>query len=279
MPDSGPVVLIGYLAVSPQAERPGVLSPFLMRVAQLHREREFPFTLFVRGKLIEPLQADFQRVRDLCGELVDFEQAAWDGRPLKTVCRENHRGVKVVPAGDVEACMAGIARTMDAMDRVLGERPPGLAAPLGYYRGLSDRPDLLYRLHALGVRFVRSWTRNARDWSPVPFETQPFFYEPQGFAEMLEIPGQGEFAIEECEAGLRRNGERFLHHVQKDLDYVTAKKLTWSLVQHDWCAMMDDPEMRITASVLDHIRQRDIEPLTHRGLYERVRAQGKQTTD
>jgi len=265
--ETQPTLLFGYMLTSSDRERPGVPGPFLMRVAGLHREMGVPFTLFVQGSLLEPYQADLQRVRDLCKELVDFQQCTFSGLPLKTVCQENHNGAKVFPAAPPDECCDDIARAMDLMERTLGTRPIGLAGPLGYYRGLSDRPDLLYRLYGLGVRFVRAYTRNARDWAPVPFEVQPFFYKAQGFDDILEIPGQGEIAIEECETIARKDLKRYIQQVCKDIDYVAAKYFTWALVQHDWCAVLNDPKMSCTHAILDHAAERGFSMLTHNAFY------------
>jgi len=273
MNDTSPTLLFGYMVNSSDRIRPGVLGPFLMQAARLHQEMGVPCTFFIRGELITPYLADFQRLRDTCGELADLQQCTWSGVPLKTVCQENHAGTRVFEAPPPEVALDEVARTSDEMERLLGVRPIGLAGPLGYYRGLSDRPDLLYRLSAIGIRLLRTYTRNARDWSPVPFEVQPFTYEAQGYADMLEIPGQGETAIEECEEALRRNPQRYLRHVKRDLDYVAAKGLVWSAVQHDWCTILDDPEMHITRAVLVYARERGFRFLTHRAFFEeRIRS-------
>jgi len=268
MTESQPTLLFGYMVVSSDSTRRGVPGPFLMRAARLHREMNVPCTFFIRGELVRPYQADLQRLRDLCGETADLQQCTFSGLPLKTVCQENHAGTRVFEAPPPEASCDDVARAADAMERLLGERPIGLAGPLGYYRGLADRPDLLYRLSALGVRFLRTYTRNARDWGPLSFEVQPFTYAPQGFADMLELPGQGGTAIEECEAALRRSPERYLRHMKRDLDYVAAKGLVWSAVQHDWCAIQDDPEMHITRAILEYARERNFRLLTHRAFFE-----------
>jgi hypothetical protein len=264
-------ILFGYHATSCEQTRPGVLKAFLARVGELHAEADVPFTLFVQGDLVERNRDALLRVRDLCGDLVDFQQATYTGLALKTVCQNNHRGTEVFFGGCLEACCDDVARASDAMEEVLGVRPIGLAGPLGYYRGLSDRPDILYRLRGLGIQFLRTYTRNARDWVPVPFEEQPFFYDAQGFDDMLEIPGQGELTVAATEEMAHIDAARFVKIVKKDIDYVAVRNLIWSFVQHDFCAIQDDPTMANTRAIIDHARECGLPIMSHNAYYGSLR--------
>jgi len=271
MSDSPHLLLFGYEVTSSDKSRPGVPGPFLMQAARLHAELDIPCTFFVRGELLGPYQADFQRARDLLGDLADFEQATWSGALLKTICQQNHQGVQVFPAPPLETCCDEIARTSETMLRTLGIQPTGLAAPLGAYRGLSDRPDILHRLAALGINFLRSHTRNFRDWYPLAFEVQPYRYAPQGVPQILEIPGQGwpDHILRETLG--RDDPDRYVRQVKKDLDYVAAKGLVWSFVQQDWTSIADDPEMRRTRLILEYARERGFKMQTHRAFAEAFR--------
>ena len=59
------------------------------------------------------------------------------------------------------------------------------------------------------------------------------------------------------------NTDAYIRHMCKDLDYVAAKKLTWSCIQHDWSAVQTDPEMRATRAILEHARKLDFKVQTH----------------
>ena len=260
--------LHGYHIEVSESTQPGVIETFLRAAGQLHREMQVPCTLFVRGRVLEQHTDEFRRLRDECGHLLDLQQYTYSGLPLKTVCQENHQGVKLFRGGSPEACRVDVARASDLMESILGVRPIGLAGPLGYYRGLCDRPDMLEILSQLGIRFTRAYTRNARDWSPVSFEMQPFRYEAQGFPDMLEIPGQGwsDSLLREALGGGER--ERYIGHIRKDLDYVAAKELTWSFVQQDGASVRGDPQMSATRAILEHARKRGFRMLTHHAYYE-----------
>lgn len=260
--------LPGYSIESPEVEHPGIALRCLRLAASVHRELEAPCTVFVRGRILEANEDAFRRLRDGYGDLLDFQQGTNSGVPLKTVCQANEHGVKLFRGGSVDECREDVGRASDIMERVLGVRPIGLAGPLGYYRGLSDRPDLLEVLHELGVRFTRTFTRNARDWSPLSFETQPFAYDAQGFSDMIEIPGQGWPDVVLKEALRRQGAGGFVAHIRKDLDYVAAKKLTWSFVQTDRTCLLDDTEMAATRAVIEHARRLGFRMQTHAAHYQ-----------
>lgn len=260
--------LPAYLMTSSDWNHQGIVSAFLNAAVALHREMNYPCTFFVRGEMLEAHAGDFQRARDEMGELGDFQQATYSSLPLKTVCLQGPHDTSVYPAGTLRQCADDLARASDVMERVLGQRPVGLAGPLGYYRGLSDRPDLLEMLAGLGIRFTRSYTRNSRDAHPLAFETQPFTYAAQGFKEIVEIPGQGwpDSVLRE-EIGFE-NVDAYVKQVCKDLDYVSAKGLVWSYAQQDWSALLPQNDMRAMRLVLEHASKLGFKVITHRAFAE-----------
>lgn len=263
-----PAFLPAYLLASSEWNHPGAASTLLREASRLHREMHAPCTFFVRGQLLESNADDFRRARDELAELGDFQQCTYSCLPLKTVCQEGPKGLSIYPAGTPRQCRDDIARASDLMEKTLGARPVGVAGPLGYFRGLSDRPDLLEILDTLGIRFTRSWTRNARDTHPLAFETQPFRYEAQGFPTIVEIPGQGwpDDVLREA-LGLAKV-DQYVRHVSKDLDYAAAKGLTWSYAQQDWCSLTPENDMRAMRLILEHAAAAGFRLMTHRAYAE-----------
>jgi len=260
--------LLGYNVESCDKTRPGALGAFLRAASALHRDMRVPCTFFVRGRSLETHADAFRRAQDESGALIDFQQYTYSGLPLKTICQENHEGIKVIRGLNAEQCRESLSRTSELMQSALGVRPVGLGGPLGYYRGLADRLDILEVMEELGLRFVRSYTRNAHDWSPLAFEAQPFVYDEQGFSRILEIPGQGWPDNLLRETLGYANRERYVNHVKKDLDYVAAKGLVWSYVQYDWSAVIEDPDMTATRAILEYARELGFETMTHRAYWE-----------
>jgi peptidoglycan/xylan/chitin deacetylase (PgdA/CDA1 family) len=269
--------LLGYNLESSDWSRPGVTAAFLQAAVPLHLELRVPCTFFVRGQAIEDHAEEFRRARDLAGDLVDFQQYTYSALPLKTICQEDAKGRAVMLGGSFALCRDDVARAGDVMERVLGARPVGLCAPLGAYRGLADRPDLLEMLARQGIRFLRSYTRNARDAHPVPFEVQPFRYDAQGFPDLVEIPGQGwpDHLLREA-LGFGPS-ERCLQHLRKDLDYVATRKLTWSFIQHDWSSLRDDPAMLSTRRLLEQVVALGFAARTHAAFHREFIAAEKAT--
>jgi len=256
-------LLPAYFIESFDDSRPGIVERFLGAMSNLHSAMRLPCTCFVLGRALVQHPDAFRRAHESAGEWIDFQQYTFSGIPLKTVCQQNHQGVKLFRGASLDDCREDIARASEIMEHVLGARPVGLAGPLGYYRGLSDQPDVLAILDELGIRFTRTYTRNARDWSPVAFEVQPFRYDVQGYPQILEIPGQGwpDRILRETIAG--KDPSRYVAHLKKDLNYVATKELVWSFSQSDWSCMVHDPEMTGSREILEYARELGFEIMSH----------------
>ena len=264
-----PTFLLGYNVEPCDRTSPCTIEEFLKSVSRLHRELRLPYTFFVCGRSLERHADAFRRIQDECGDLIDFQQYTYAGLPIKTVCQQNHEGTRVFRGLTAEQCYDSVSRTSALMEKHLAVKPVGLGAPMGYYRGLSDRPEILEVLEKSGIRFVRSYARNAQDWSPLAFEVQPFLYEDQRFPNILEIPGQGwPDALLRATLG-SENLQAYIAHVKKDLDYVCAKNLIWSYVQYAWSSIRDDADMMATRAILTYAGENGFEMLTHRQYWER----------
>jgi hypothetical protein len=114
---------------------------------------------------------------------------------------------------------------------------------------------------------MRSWGRNDRDWQPVPLDVQPFFYDAQGFPEILEFPVQG---WQDClwfEANGQANTRGYALYLKEMVDAVEALDVTWSFVQHDWSTVENDPDFAITRQFILYARSRGITFMTHSHYY------------
>ncbi len=250
-------LLLGYDVESAEPDG-GVTRQFIDALRRVHGELEAPGTLFLCGRTLEN-NADAVRATMADG-LFEYGSHTYSHVRFKTLWQVNEEGETIHEGGSV----AEIAREVDGANtvlrEVLGVEPLGLTTPWGYYRGLGDRPDLLAVLHMAGIRYVRSWMRNDRDWVPVPLEVQPFFYEAQGFGDMLEIPMTGRH---DCDWGNhlgfepRRFGSvgEYAQYVAGQLDTVAENDWVFVNNQHDTTTVRWDPEMVLVRRLVERARE------------------------
>ena len=113
-----------------------------------------------------------------------------------------------------------------------------MGAPHGYHLGLSDRPDLLKIVADTGLRYISSWGRNADGGHPVPFDAQPFWYEDQGFPDLLELPHHYWLDGVWFEENGRDRGVEFLEVLKLAIDEIVEKDLVWGVRIHDWALLL-----------------------------------------
>ena len=176
-------LLIGYDVESQDSEITGA---FLKKAGEIHRAFKVPCTMFVVGKTLEK---NISNCHDLAkDELFDLEQHTYSHVLLKTVVMETQNEVKVVKGGSLSQIEEEIKKANELIKKYLNVECIGLRGPWGYYRGLADRPDILEILHNLGICFTSTYARDEKDFQPVDFQIQPFWYSPQEFSGILEIP-------------------------------------------------------------------------------------------
>lgn len=262
--------LLGYDVESQGLGRIGVeeTKKFLKVAAPLHQELHAPCTLFICGKTLENNIEEFQRVKEGFGDIFDFQQHTYSHVLLKTVVQENEKGIAIFRGGTLDEIRKEVEKTNELLKKYLDVNCVGLTGPYGYYRGLSDRLDILKILHDSGIRFVRTYGRNEYDWFPVPFQIQPFWYDKQGFSEVLEFPMQGwADCVWRDYYGWDRK-EEYLQLVKEGIDYIAAHNLTWCYVQHDWSSIKGDPSMEITRKIIEYAEKRGVSLMSYNDYYK-----------
>jgi peptidoglycan/xylan/chitin deacetylase (PgdA/CDA1 family) len=257
--------LIGY---DTESTNPAIVRAFLDAARRLHEDLGLPCSLFVTGYALRHSSAAFA---PLVGHpLFDLEQHTDSHLPLKTVYQDTGRGISVVRGGSVSSVWADVAAAQRTFQHILGFRPLGLTGPYGYYRGLCDRPDLVAVLVAEGIRFLRTWGRDAHDWQPTP-PFRPFSLAPLGFPEVWEY---GMHGWQDC---LLREQlgwddlDGYVARVRADLDRAVAEDGVFSYCQHDWSSVRADPEMHLTRRILCYARERGMRVVSYKTDYaERV---------
>lgn len=257
-------ILIGYDVEA--GGNPSLTRSFLDTALEVHKQLELPCTFFLLGRVVEENAEELKRFVD--HPLFDLQQHTYSHTLLKSVIIEYEDGrQELVRGGTMEQIREDISRGSEVMREKLSIEPIGLCGPWGYYRGLADRPDLLEVLDSLGIKFIRSYGRNHRDYQPVRYSVQPFWYSAQGFPHILEIPIQGwqdyylrrKLGWEQVDA--------FTNWVLADMDVVSSNAYVWSYCQHDGSSTAD-PELRTIRAMAERGRELGIKFMTHKEYYQ-----------
>lgn len=242
---------------------------FLARATEVHHRYKAPCTLFVLGQVLEKNVRHFQELGD--NDMFDIEQHTYSHIRLKTVVQEYNDTVKVFKGGTLQEIAEDVRKTSSLLKKYLNVNCLGLTGPYGYYRGLSDEPEVLQILQDAGIRFVRTYARNERDWQPVSLDVQPFWYKPQGFPEILEISGQDwQDCIYRDVHGWENTGT-YLSHLKSSLDYIATHDLTWSPCFHDFSSIRDDPKMSIICGLIEYARKKHVRIISCKEYYQETR--------
>ena len=255
----GGTFLIGY---DVEAGKPEVTRPFLRRVLELHESTGVPATFFLCGRTIE---VNREELRPFAAHpLFDLQQHTYNHVLLKSVCIEDPvDGLRFFKGGTLEQIRDEVRRTSALLREEYGVECRGLTGPYCYYRGLADRQDILQILWEEGIRFTRTWGRNENDWQPVELEVQPFWYAPQGFPEVLEVPIHGWQDISLRKSVGWSNYQGFLDGTFPYMDRAAEEGMVFSFCTHDHSSTREDPQMRITESILRHAKELGMQTATY----------------
>ncbi len=245
-PAANGTFLIGYDVESGNVD---VTRPFLRRVLEIHEATGVPATFFLCGRTVA-LNRD--ELRPFARHpLFDLQQHTYNHVLLKSVCIEDpDEGVRFFKGGTLDQIRDEVRRTSDLLRDEYGVECRGLTGPYCYYRGLVDRHDILQILWEEGIRFTRTWGRNERDWQPVELDVQPFWYAPQGFPAVLEVPIHGWQDISLRKTVGWTNFQGFLDGTFPYMERAAHEGLTFSFCTHDHSSTREDPGMQITESIL-----------------------------
>ena len=237
---------------------------FLENAVRIHRETQVPATLFVVGRNIEKHLPQLEACLDSgCFEIA---QHTYEHYPLKTVAEESPENV-YLPGLPFDRIEEQLARPVELLKKHLGVQCRGVTAPYCYYRGLADRPDILEIVDRLGMSYVRSYGRDCHDYFPLGWEVQPFWYSRQGFPELLEIPIQGWIDAQWRREHGWDNWPAYHDYLRSRIEELADSAWCWSLCQHDWTSILEDPQLVWTRRLLEYAAER-VRVLTHHQFYE-----------
>ncbi|GAH69512.1 unnamed protein product, partial [marine sediment metagenome] len=106
--------------------------------------------------------------------------------------------------------------------------------------------------------------------STMPFEIQPFWYEPQGFPDILEFPFQGYIDCVWRDIHGYDKTEEYLNLVKTEIDYIVEKDLSWSYAQHDWSSIKGDPKMIVTKTIIEYALEKGVNIISYSDYYKKM---------
>ncbi len=239
----------------------------LQIIRQNHEETDAPATLFICGRTLLHALGAF---KPLAGHpLFDLQQHTYSHTLFK---EDRWQGGVFIPSPP-EAIEHELTTTSAALKRHLNVDCVGLRTPHGYYRGLTDRPEMLAVVKDCGIGYVSSWARNAEGGNPTPLSVQPFWYDEQGFPDLLEIPFQHWLDAFWFESHGIERGEAFGEVLKEAVDEIVAKDLTYAACFHDWAMLRYREERtRWVRTLLSYAREKGVEILSYTDFYRRMQA-------
>lgn len=254
-------------ALDPDVARRGVAL-----LARLHEELDAPCTFFLCGRtLLHALDA-IEPLAD--SPLFDLQQHTYSHVVFRDVRYRPEEGAEeaVIPETPHVALREELRVTSELIQRYLGRECVGVRTPFGYYRGLRGRPDLLAILRETGHRFVTSWGRNEDNANPTPW-VQPFIYEEEGFADLLEIPFQFWLDGVWFDHHGYREGREFGRVLRSAIDEIAGTDLVWGTAFHEWVAVEADEEgTGWIRTLIEHARESGVELMSYRDYWARTAA-------
>jgi peptidoglycan/xylan/chitin deacetylase (PgdA/CDA1 family) len=239
-------------------------SVFLKKIVKLHAELQVPATIFMVGCNIERHLGELEDC--LASGMFEIAQHTQEHYPLKTVLEET--GSRTYLKGlDFNRIEEQIAKPAALLKKYLGVDCKGITTPYTHYRGLSDRPDILEIISRNGMVYTRSYGRNSLDYFPLAWDVQPFFYDRQGFPELLECPVQGWIDAQwRHDNGWDKQAEYF-SYLKDQVDAFHDKAICWAHLQHDWTSLLCDENLAWTRKFLEYARDK-FDPRTYYDYYK-----------
>jgi peptidoglycan/xylan/chitin deacetylase (PgdA/CDA1 family) len=252
-------------------------------LAEIHRRSEVPATFFMLGTVLEQRGADLRRS---FGDdpLFDIQSHTYSHRML----RDNR--------------MHGPGVSMEELHKEIGwgkrwveevfERPCiGIRSGCGFFNGFRGERERLTVLAEHGIRFFSSDLRGPADSIPAGL-VQAYWYDEEGFPELLELPGHGWHDNVLKQQGNERlclpwppilswgipsrpaeTPEEEMAVQRVWIDRAVASNLDFlSLVYHPHSIYRMSEDCRIISLMIDYLRERGIPTTTYRALYERYAA-------
>ncbi|HIE08528.1 MAG TPA: hypothetical protein EYP65_01610 [Armatimonadetes bacterium] len=254
------------------------------KIAEIHKEHGAPATFFILGRLLEAPEIAGRLKRALSGELFEVASHTYSHILLK-----DHPVHGQAPS--LDKIEFEVKRACELIADVFGRDCLGLRSPCGFHRGLRGAPGVLRILWRNGIRYLSSDLRGPGDLLPSPVEKTPFWYDEEGFPDLLELPGHswhdnvlkgitphpilwppppGNFYPQRPPRTPEEEFEVYKH----ELEYALDKGLPYySPVLHPWSIGKVDKSMRLVDLLLSHAKGLGIPIMNFSMMADRLRAE------
>ena len=121
-----------------------------------------------------------------------------------------------------------------------------------------------------GLRYITSWGRNEENANPTPW-VQPFAYEEEGYADILELPFQFWLDVVWFDQHGYDTGPALLEALKGAVDEVAEHDLVYGACFHDWVMLASDVRrVGWLRGFLRYARERGVEVTTYTDYWRRV---------
>lgn len=181
-----------------------------------------------------------------------------------------------------------LTKTSDLIFQYFGHRPAGFCAPGNFFRGLRGKKAQLEVLREQGYRFTGT---DGQGENPLPFPapiTQPYWYDRDGFPDLLELPLNGWHCNMLFNTGHQNDNwqpapgfpdgsileklpatiEEGFQVRKKEFEYAIENELIYAPCMHPWSVYRFDPELEHLEKLIEMARQRNQPVVNCRQLYE-----------
>lgn len=259
-------------------------------IAEIHRRREVPATFFILGRVIERHGEELRRI---FGDdpLFDLQSHTYSHKLLKDNLMHG-KGI------GLDELREEIGRGKALVEEAFGRECIGVRSGCGFFKGMQGESERLRVIWECGVKFISTDLRGPADSIPSGLQ-QAYWYDEEGFPELLELPGHGwhdnvlksfEPRLCLCWPPVLRWGipnrppespEEEIAVQRAWIDKAISLGLDYiSLIYHPHSIYRMSRDCRIVELLIEEVKSRDMPVTTYSGLYElyssgRLKAPGR----
>jgi len=152
------------------------------KIVDIHRSYDVPATFFVLGKVIESHGKDLKRILGDDG-LFDIQSHTYSHRLFKDSKMHG-------PGIGKRQLRKEVLLGKSLVEDLFGSECIGVRSGCGFYRGLQGEMEKLEVIWECGIRFISTDLRGPDDSIPSGLQ-QAYWYDLEGFPQLLELPGHG----------------------------------------------------------------------------------------